>query len=143
MGDASSTRRAIPFLQLLRAGRPAELIAALRFQLLCALRDGLYRVSGVNEQLEQMLNRKRAIALPRHSRWYEGRPVMISRNDSALGLFNGDIGIALEKGDGLRVWFPMPDGSIKSVQPSRLPEHDTAWAMTVHKSQGRSSITRR
>ena len=30
----------------------------------------------------------------------------------------------------------MPDGSIKSVQPSRLPEHDTAWAMTVHKSQG-------
>ena len=61
---------------------------------------------------------------------------MISRNDSALGLFNGDIGIALERGDGLRVWFPMPDGSIKSVQPSRLPEHDTAWAMTVHKSQG-------
>jgi exodeoxyribonuclease V alpha subunit len=80
-------------------------------------------------------NRQRAIALPRHSRWYEGRPVMISRNDSALGLFNGDIGIALERG-GLRVWFPMPDGSIKSVQPSRLPEHDTAWAMTVHKSQG-------
>ena len=61
---------------------------------------------------------------------------MISRNDSALGLFNGDIGIALERDDGLRVWFPMPDGSIKSVQPSRLPEHDTAWAMTVHKSQG-------
>jgi exodeoxyribonuclease V alpha subunit len=30
----------------------------------------------------------------------------------------------------------MPDGSVKSVQPSRLPEHDTAWAMTVHKSQG-------
>ncbi|SQI97798.1 exodeoxyribonuclease V subunit alpha [Klebsiella oxytoca] len=61
---------------------------------------------------------------------------MISRNDSALGLFNGDIGIALERGGDLRVWFPMPDGSIKSVQPSRLPEHDTAWAMTVHKSQG-------
>ncbi|EHS95339.1 MULTISPECIES: exodeoxyribonuclease V subunit alpha [Klebsiella] len=126
------------FLQLLRArAEPEEMIAAFgEFQLLCALREGPYGVSGVNEQLEQMLNRKRAIALPRHSRWYEGRPVMISRNDSALGLFNGDIGIALERGDGLRVWFPMPDGSIKSVQPSRLPEHDTAWAMTVHKSQG-------
>jgi len=61
---------------------------------------------------------------------------MIARNDSALGLFNGDIGVALDRGQGLRVWFPMPDGSIKSVQPSRLPEHDTAWAMTVHKSQG-------
>ncbi|EKW5589000.1 exodeoxyribonuclease V subunit alpha [Raoultella planticola] len=126
------------YLQLLRERtEPEALIAAFgEFQLLCALRDGPYGVSGVNEQLEQMLNRRRAITLPRHSRWYEGRPVMISRNDSALGLFNGDIGIALERGEGLRVWFPMPDGSIKSVQPSRLPEHDTAWAMTVHKSQG-------
>ncbi|TQN57833.1 exodeoxyribonuclease V subunit alpha [Raoultella planticola] len=126
------------YLQLLRErAEPEALIAAFgEFQLLCALRDGPFGVSGVNEQLEQMLNRRRAITLPRHSRWYEGRPVMISRNDSALGLFNGDIGIALERGEGLRVWFPMPDGSIKSVQPSRLPEHDTAWAMTVHKSQG-------
>lgn len=126
------------YLQLLHErAEPEALIAAFgEFQLLCALRDGPYGVSGVNEQLEQMLNRRRAITLPRHSRWYEGRPVMISRNDSALGLFNGDIGIALERGEGLRVWFPMPDGSIKSVQPSRLPEHDTAWAMTVHKSQG-------
>ena len=90
----------------------------------------------VNERLEQRLNRQRAIALPRHSRWYDGRPIMISRNDSALGLFNGDIGIALERNGELRVWFLMPDGAIKSVQPSRLPEHDTAWAMTVHKSQG-------
>ncbi|MCV5479926.1 ATP-binding domain-containing protein, partial [Escherichia coli] len=47
-----------------------------------------------------------------------------------------DIGIALERNGELRVWFLMPDGAIKSVQPSRLPEHDTAWAMTVHKSQG-------
>lgn len=126
------------YLRLLRErADPEAAIAAFgEFRLLCALREGPYGVSGLNEQLELMLNRKRAIALPRHSRWYEGRPVMISRNDSALGLFNGDIGIALERGDGLRVWFPMPDGSIKSVQPSRLPDHDTAWAMTVHKSQG-------
>lgn len=61
---------------------------------------------------------------------------MISRNDSALGLFNGDIGVALDRGDGLRVWFPMPGGKLKPVVPSRLPDNDTAWAMTVHKSQG-------
>ncbi|MEA7538898.1 aldo/keto reductase, partial [Salmonella enterica subsp. enterica serovar Virginia] len=35
-----------------------------------------------------------------------------------------------------KIWIVMPDGTIKSVQPSRLPEHDTTWAMTVHKSQG-------
>jgi exodeoxyribonuclease V alpha subunit len=126
------------YLALLKArAEPAEILAAFsQYQVLCALREGPYGVSGVNEQLEQTLARKRRIVLSRHSRWYEGRPVMIARNDSALGLFNGDMGIALDSGTGLRVWFPMPDGTIKSVQPSRLPEHDTAWAMTVHKSQG-------
>ncbi|MEB6380252.1 exodeoxyribonuclease V subunit alpha [Leclercia adecarboxylata] len=115
----------------------AEILAAFGgFQLLCALRDGPFGVAGLNERLEQVLAQKRRIGRQPHSRWYEGRPVMISRNDSALGLFNGDIGIALDRGQGLRVWFQMPDGSVKSVQPSRLPEHETAWAMTVHKSQG-------
>ncbi|HDS9358404.1 TPA: exodeoxyribonuclease V subunit alpha [Enterobacter chengduensis] len=116
---------------------PEQVIAAFgEYQLLCGLREGPFGVSGLNERLEQLLVQKRKITRQPHSRWYEGRPVMISRNDSALGLFNGDIGIALDRGQGMRVWFQMPDGSVKSVQPSRLPEHDTAWAMTVHKSQG-------
>lgn len=126
------------YLSLLREGAsPESLLAAFgEFQLLCALREGPWGVSGLSAQLEQQLQRKGKIYLPRHSRWYEGRPVMIARNDSALGLYNGDIGIALDRGQGLRVWFPLADGTIKSVQPSRLPEHDTTWAMTVHKSQG-------
>ena len=116
---------------------PEAVIAAFgEYQLLCALREGPFGVAGLNERLEQVLVQKRKMTRQQHSRWYEGRPVMISRNDSALGLFNGDIGIALDRGQGLRVWFQMPDGSVKSVQPSRLPEHETAWAMTVHKSQG-------
>ncbi|HHA2008880.1 TPA: exodeoxyribonuclease V subunit alpha [Enterobacter mori] len=116
---------------------PEQVIAAFgEYQLLCALREGPFGVSGLNDRLEQLLAQKRKISRLPHSRWYEGRPVMLSRNDSALGLFNGDIGIALDRGQGLRVWFMMPEGSVKSVQPSRLPEHDTAWAMTVHKSQG-------
>ncbi|MCK7106729.1 exodeoxyribonuclease V subunit alpha [Enterobacter kobei] len=116
---------------------PEQVIAAFgEYQLLCALREGPFGVSGLNDRLEQLLAQKLKINRTLHSRWYEGRPVMISRNDSALGLFNGDIGIALDRGQGLRVWFQMPDGSVKSFQPSRLPEHETAWAMTVHKSQG-------
>ena len=117
--------------------QPGQVIAAFgEYQLLCALREGPFGVAGLNDRLEQLLVQKRKINRQLHSRWYEGRPVMISRNDSALGLFNGDIGIALDRGNGLRVWFQLPDGSVKSVQPSRLPEHETAWAMTVHKSQG-------
>lgn len=126
------------YLDLVRTGaEPEAIIQAFNdYQLLCALREGPFGVKGLNERIEHVMREKRKIATPSHSRWYEGRPVMIARNDSALGLFNGDIGIALDRGQGLRVWFTMPDGAIKSVQPSRLPEHETTWAMTVHKSQG-------
>lgn len=126
------------YLRLLKAqAAPEEVLQAFScYRLLCALREGPYGVSGLNAHLEQLLVRRGRIARPAQARWYEGRPVMISRNDSALGLYNGDIGVALDRGQGLRVWFPLPDGSLKSVQPSRLPEHETAWAMTVHKSQG-------
>ncbi|MEX2988761.1 exodeoxyribonuclease V subunit alpha [Serratia fonticola] len=129
------------YLQLVAEGAGAVTIldAFGRFQLLCALREGPFGVAGLNERIESGL--QRAGLIRRNpgpaGRWYLGRPVMIGRNDSALGLFNGDIGIALpgESGD-LRVHFQLPDGSIKSVQPSRLPAHETAYAMTVHKSQG-------
>lgn len=129
-----------PFLQLVRRqASPAEVIAAFgRYQLLCALRDGPFGVQGLNQRIEQRLMQLQRIRRPgMGSRWYEGRPVMITRNDSALGLFNGDIGITLRDEEGnLKVFFPLPDGSIKAIQPSRLPSHETAWVMTVHKSQG-------
>ncbi|MBD9661125.1 exodeoxyribonuclease V subunit alpha [Pantoea sp. PNT03] len=129
-----------PFLELIRQrADPAEIIAAFgRYQLLCALREGPFGVQGLNQRIEQKLMQLQLIRRPTGgSRWYQGRPVMVTRNDSALGLFNGDIGITLFDEEGLlKVFFPLPDGSIKAVQPSRLPTHDTAWAMTVHKSQG-------
>lgn len=118
---------------------PEEIIRAFeRYQVLCALRSGPFGVAGLNERIERALASAHLITLPTKSasRWYHGRPVMIARNEGSLGLFNGDIGIALQYQEGLRVWFPMPDGSVKSFQPARLPQHDTAWAMTVHKSQG-------
>src|SRR5476651_1097733 len=130
-----------PYLQEVAQGRSADAVleAFGRFQVLCALREGPFGVKGLNERIEQLLNRKGFIRRPAAlaGKWYAGRPVMISRNDSALGLFNGDIGIALQDEAGeLRVYFQLPGGVVKSVQPSRLPAHETAYAMTVHKSQG-------
>ncbi|SCM53883.1 exodeoxyribonuclease V subunit alpha [Hafnia alvei] len=110
-----------------------------RFRLLCALREGPFGQSGLNDRIELALAKARLIHKPTqaHQRWYSGRPVMVTRNDSSLGLFNGDIGIALADAENnIRVYFQLPDGSIKSVQPSRLPQTETAYAMTVHKSQG-------
>ncbi|WP_282498156.1 exodeoxyribonuclease V subunit alpha [Pantoea stewartii] len=122
-----------------RQAAPEQAIAAFsRYQLLCALREGPFGVHGLNQRIEQRLMQLQRIRRPAlGSRWYPGRPVMITRNDSALGLFNGDIGITLRDAEGqLRVFFPLPDGSVKAIQPSRLPSHETAWVMTVHKSQG-------
>lgn len=71
------------------------------------------------------------------SPWFAGRPVMVLRNDPGLKLFNGDIGITLPGADGtLQVFFPSADGGFRAVAPLRLPPHQTAFAMTVHKSQG-------
>ncbi|CAI1900963.1 exodeoxyribonuclease V subunit alpha [Serratia proteamaculans] len=129
------------YLRQVVAGADAVAVLAAfgRFQVLCALREGPFGIAGLNERIETGLQRAGLIQRKPGAagRWYSGRPVMIGRNDSALGLFNGDIGIALRDETGeLRVHFQLPDGSIKSVQPSRLPAHETAYAMTVHKSQG-------
>ncbi len=60
---------------------------------------------------------------------------MVRQNDYALGLFNGDIGLCLKTEQGLRVFFEGDDG-YRGFAPARLPSHDSAFAMTVHKSQG-------
>ncbi len=110
-----------------------------RCRLLCAVREGDFGVRGVNEKVERALSAKRLIR-PGTEQWYAGRPVMITHNDHALGLYNGDIGICMpdksEEIPRLKVFFELPDGSVKAVLPGRVPEHETAYAMTVHKSQG-------
>lgn len=107
-----------------------------QFQLLCALRSGDWGVEGINTKVGQWLTD--AGLVDARQLWYPGRPVMMQRNNYSLGLMNGDIGIALvapHTGQ-LRVVFQLADGRIKWVLPSRLTEVETAFAITVHKSQG-------
>ena len=107
------------------------------FRVLCVLREGDRGVSGINADIERRLSRSGAIA--GHSALYSGKPIMIARNLPALGLFNGDVGLLWsdgEAGDALRACFPDPEGGVHRVHPGRLPAYETAFAMTVHKSQG-------
>lgn len=123
-----------PYLKAARQGDPAEAFAAFNaFRALTAQREGPWGVSGLNEALEARI--KRRWSLPERERWYPGRAVMVRQNDYALGLFNGDIGICLASEHGLRVHFEGEDG-FRAFAPARLPSHDSAFAMTVHKSQG-------
>ncbi|NVK43030.1 MAG: exodeoxyribonuclease V subunit alpha [Oceanospirillaceae bacterium] len=124
------------YLEALAAGQSPQAVlnAFGRFQLLSALRQGPYGVTGLNERIERGLS---DVGLIRPANaWYAGRPVIVTRNDRALELFNGDIGIAMPNATGeLRVWFDQ-GGSPRPVLPSRMPEHETVYGMTVHKSQG-------
>ena len=110
-----------------------------QFQVLCALRDGPLGVTGLNESIEQALARQQAIDTSQP--WYFGRPIMVMENDYGLNLYNGDIGIILPIADAAgvvraKVAFIGSDGQVRWIQPSRLPKHETVYAMTVHKSQG-------
>lgn len=133
-----------PYLELLRAGAApshddwakAVLQSFESFRLLCAVRDGEWGVTGLNAAIEQKLEAARLIR--RRGEWYVGRPVMVTRNDYGTGVFNGDIGVTLAdpvRPDSLRVYFLEGD-RVRSVLATRLRHVETAYAMTVHKSQG-------
>ncbi|WP_137886058.1 exodeoxyribonuclease V subunit alpha [Pseudomonas sp. 2FE] len=127
-----------PYLAAARTGDPTESFQAFNaFRALTAQREGPWGVAGINEALEARI--KRRFGLPSRERWYPGRAVMVRQNDYALGLFNGDIGICLAREHGLRVYFESAgeaEHSFRPFSPARLPSHDSAFAMTVHKSQG-------
>ncbi|MFO1418447.1 MAG: exodeoxyribonuclease V subunit alpha [Methylotetracoccus sp.] len=124
------------FRPYLEATDPATALKAFeRFRLLCAVREGPFGTRQANELIERALSQRGWIS--GSERWYHGRPVIILRNDYALKLFNGDIGLLWRDEDGVvRAKFPDAEGRLRSLLPTRLPDHETVFAMTVHKSQG-------
>jgi exodeoxyribonuclease V alpha subunit len=126
------------FTPYLQEGKPAKVFDLFnRLRILCAVREGPYGVQSLNLLVEQILKDEGLIR--REGRWYRGRPILITRNDYNLRLFNGDVGITLpdpEARGELRVFFPGPEGIPRQFPPLRLPDHETVFAMTVHKSQG-------
>ena len=122
----------------LTATTPEDALARfMDYRILTATRNG----DGSAEQLNRLTERALADAklIEPHDRYYAGRPIIIRRNDYNLRLFNGDIGIVRpdpESGNALRAFFSGEGGVLRALAPTRLPEHETAFAMTVHKSQG-------
>lgn len=130
--SAEVVRQAERLRDLAREGRASEaLTAQKRFQVLCAHRAGASGVHGWNARVEERLGVTAAA-------WYPGRPLMVSRNNPALDLFNGDVGIVVPgAGTGrLDVALPVAGGEPRLVPVARLEEVETVHALTIHKSQG-------
>ncbi|MFA3792070.1 exodeoxyribonuclease V subunit alpha [Aliiglaciecola sp. SL4] len=109
----------------------------LNQQILCAHKTGAWGVDNINYQITLELDRQGFIS--KDEKDYVGRPIMLTRNDHNLGLFNGDVGIVMPDPENLslkKAWFKTAEGGYKGVLLSRLPEHQPVYAMTIHKSQG-------
>ena len=135
-----------PLAEMILAGyrsflEAADPFAALelfdQFRLLCAHRLGPMGVSSLNRYAEKVLARHRLIEP--NTPWYKGRPVLIQANSYPLRLFNGETGILWpgEEGEGLKAFFFSENREgVRSYSLRQLPVHETAFAMTIHKSQG-------
>lgn len=110
-----------------KAAKADEVLKALGgYRVLCVTRHGPQGTEAVNRAAAALL-------FPGRGRedHYDGRVVMVLKNNREIGLYNGDVGVVL----GGKAWFAA-EGGTKSVPVFLLPEHETAFAMTVHKSQG-------
>jgi exodeoxyribonuclease V alpha subunit len=133
-GEQGNAKAGAPVVDVAAAMRAFE-----RFRVLVAVREGGRGLGALNAWVEARLRATLGLAPDRSAggRWYPGRPVIVLANDYLLGLFNGDIGLCLPDETGaLRVFFPAAEGGFRAIAPLRLPAHDTAFALTVHKSQG-------
>lgn len=121
----------------------ASIIKALNhlnaLRILCAVREGEQGVTRLNNRVEAYLAKRGLIQLDHE--FYEHRPIMVTKNNYALGLYNGDIGILRKDENGvMRAWFLEKEANgttrLKSVLPGFISKMETVFAMTIHKSQG-------
>ena len=124
--------------RLSQSGSVEDALALLGEQgILCALRQGPWGVETINRLLETLLARQ---GLKENDcPYYPGRPIIITENSYRLQLFNGDVGVvlpSLQAVKGLRGFFQAAGGGVRSVPLVGLPAHESAFALTVHKSQG-------
>lgn len=138
LADALRDRIVAGFRPCLKTNDPLEALASLQqFRILCAVRHARFGVENLNAVAEEILADADLLA-PRRG-CYRGQPVMVTQNDYNLALFNGDSGIIMpDPGSGgeLRAFFLSAEGKLRRFLPSRLPGYETAFAITVHKSQG-------
>jgi exodeoxyribonuclease V alpha subunit len=119
-------------LAALRSQRPADAIRLGR--ILCAVRHGPHGALAWNARVEALLQQH---GVRTADPWYPGRQVLVTANDHANNVWNGDLGVVVVDAEGkTQVAFPLGDGSVRHIAPRRLPAHETAWAMTIHKAQG-------
>jgi len=117
------------------AGDAATAVAALdRHRLLCAHREGPHGVRHWNRLVEQWLGEETGHEI--RTEWYAGRPLLVTANDYAVGVYNGETGATVRRPDGRLRAVISGSAGLLDLPPGRLDAVETMHAMTIHKSQG-------
>ncbi|MBL8726849.1 MAG: exodeoxyribonuclease V subunit alpha [Planctomycetes bacterium] len=131
--DAALQSLAPALLAAAAAATPPEALQHLwRCRVLCATRHGPMGAIAWNRRIEALL---RQHGHRSDEPFYRGRPILVTVNDHQNRIWNGDLGVVVEHDDRRFVAFET-EGGWREVSLLRLPAHETAWAMTVHKAQG-------
>jgi len=104
------------------------------YRVLCAHRRGPLGVEALCERLDEAAAAIRQTTS--RAGWWRGRLLLVTRNAPDQDLWNGDVGLVEETETGLRALFPDGAGGVRALSAGRLPSHESAIAMSVHKSQG-------
>ena len=139
MAEHYASEWCLPVMRVLReAKQPTTCAPFPTRRVLCAHRRGPFGATRFNRVVERRL--RQLLPGAGNDHFYEGRPIIVTRNDRQTGLANGDTGVVVRDESGARtVWFPdltAPDDGSFLVSPARLPEHESFFALTVHRAQG-------
>ncbi len=122
---------------------PKQIIQTFnKYRILCAVKDGNFGIKKINKHLDKYFINKQIeeSQKPNHysqkNTWYHGKPILIKKNNISLKIMNGDIGICLLVRKKIKVFFILPDETVGIIDPRALINYETAWSMTIHKSQG-------
>lgn len=116
------------------AGSAETVTAALLFLsrqiILTERREGFSGSLSLNEQLRRQVevhlgNKDRTLT-----------PIVATQNNYRLNIFNGDTGLLLDTNEGLFAVFVSAEGKIRRISVAEFSGWETAYALTVHKSQG-------
>lgn len=122
----------LPHLKNNQLSHEEKLQAIDAFRILCPTHAGPFGIESINAAVESIL-KSEGIDTSEH--WYEGRSIIVQKNDNAIGIFNGDTGLTLRENNETVICFNAAEG-VRLITPALLPEVKTAWALTIHRTQG-------
>jgi len=139
--DKSFTDFVCQYGEMLKAASPAEALTHLnQIRVLVTVRQGPYGLYGINERIEKILRARFPGLINPQPGFYHNQPIIITQNNYDTGLYNGDVGIIRKEAGSERykAWFEASQSSTepRSFNPALLSSFETAFAMTIHKSQG-------